>query len=86
MPAADPRAPNPWDLEASHWRHSDDLVGDEDDDSRITELLGIVPGCRVLDAGCGAGRRSRSLTHTGAHAVGIDTSTSMALAPTHCRC
>lgn len=51
MPAEDPRAPDPWDLEASRWRHSDDL-----------------------DAGCGAGRRTRSLAEAGAHVVGIDTS------------
>jgi 2-polyprenyl-3-methyl-5-hydroxy-6-metoxy-1,4-benzoquinol methylase len=39
---------------------------------RIIELLGIAPGARVLDAGCGVGRHAIELAKRGYQVVGVD--------------
>ena len=41
----------------------------------LLELLGDLPGRRVLDAGCGEGYLARALTTGGAEVTGIDLST-----------
>lgn len=69
-------ASNPWEANADQWRQTDQLIGDEDN-SHVADMLGIVPGCRLLDAGCGAGRRAQALLAAGTHVVGIDTAPTM---------
>ena len=39
---------------------------------RILDLIGEVQGCRVLDAGCGSGRKASELVERGASVVGVD--------------
>jgi SAM-dependent methyltransferase len=82
MPAGDPssrataRTGEVWEHGARRWSRSDQLVGGDDND-RAAEMLGLVPGCRVLDAGCVAGHRLGPLAATGAHVVGVDISPAM---------
>ncbi|MCT2594869.1 methyltransferase domain-containing protein, partial [Streptomyces sp. N2-109] len=45
--------------------------------ARSYELLSLVPGSIVVDAGCGAGRAVAELAERGVHAVGVDPDTSM---------
>jgi SAM-dependent methyltransferase len=40
----------------------------------VVELLGLEPGARVLDAGCGFGRFAKALTENGCDTVGVDIS------------
>ena len=40
----------------------------------IARATGLVPGWRVLDVGCGAGRHARAFRSTGARCVGLDLS------------
>jgi SAM-dependent methyltransferase len=40
----------------------------------LVEVLGLEPGMRVLDVGCGPGRHSNELARRGIHAHGIDIS------------
>lgn len=42
--------------------------------SELWSMLDLKPGCRVLDAPCGAGRLSRPLALLGAQVVGVDQS------------
>lgn len=42
--------------------------------NHVVEALGLVPGMRVLDVGCGPGRHSRELARRGIHCHGIDIS------------
>ena len=46
----------------------------EKDAARIVELLGLPPGARLLDAGCGLGRFTAALVELGIDAVGVDIS------------
>jgi cyclopropane fatty-acyl-phospholipid synthase-like methyltransferase len=46
----------------------------EADADRIIELLGLEPGARLLDAGCGLGRFTAALVERGIDAVGVDIS------------
>lgn len=43
----------------------------------IWEMLGLQPGCRILDAPCGWGRLSLPLAHLGAEVCGVDQSQTM---------
>jgi SAM-dependent methyltransferase len=45
-----------------------------EDAARVVELLGLGPGARVLDAGCGFGRFAAALAAHGCDAVGVDIS------------
>nr|MBA3346785.1 class I SAM-dependent methyltransferase [Gemmatimonadales bacterium] len=38
----------------------------------IAGVVGLRPGCRVLDVACGAGRHARALRRAGARCVGLD--------------
>lgn len=42
------------------------------DSAEVTRLLGISPGSRVLDAGCGTGRIANRLSAAGVEVVGVD--------------
>jgi SAM-dependent methyltransferase len=46
----------------------------EEDAARIVELLGLAPGDRLLDAGCGLGRFTAALLELGIDAVDVDIS------------
>lgn len=43
----------------------------------LDRWLGVSPGCRVLDIGCGVGRWSRLLASRGARVTGVDLSPTM---------
>ncbi|MFF5209554.1 methyltransferase domain-containing protein [Streptosporangium sp. NPDC000396] len=44
------------------------------------ELLGLAPGTRVVDVGCGAGRAVGEMTERGVKAIGVDASEQMIVA------
>ena len=48
--------------------------GTEQEVGFLVDALGIVPGTRVLDVGCGPGRHALALARRGAEVVGIDRS------------
>ncbi len=48
--------------------------GTEQEVGFLVEALGLVPGQRVLDVGCGPGRHSRALAARGIEVVGVDIS------------
>ena len=48
--------------------------GTEQEVDQLVELLGLEPGMRVLDVGCGPGRHSRALAGRGIVAHGLDIS------------
>lgn len=57
----------------------------EEDAAAAIELLGLAPGARVLDAGCGFGRFAAALSEQGCETVGVDISPS-AIAEAERRC
>lgn len=48
--------------------------GTEQEVDALVELLGVVPGQRILDVGCGTGRHSRAFAARGYDVVGVDIS------------
>jgi len=56
---------------ASYLRYSF-TKGTEQEVAFLVEALGLAPGMRVLDAGCGPGRHSLALARRGLDVVGID--------------
>lgn len=48
--------------------------GNEEEAALVVDLLGLSPGARVLDAGCGLGRFVAALQEEGIDAVGVDIS------------
>lgn len=48
--------------------------GTEQEVEALVELLGVSPGDRLLDVGCGTGRHSHALAHRGFDVVGVDIS------------
>lgn len=56
-----------------------------EDAAAVIELLGLEPGARVLDAGCGFGRFAAALAEHGCDAVGVDISPA-AIAEAERRC
>ena len=44
----------------------------DDEAAALWRILGLAPGCRVLDAGCGFGRVSLPLARLGARVLGVD--------------
>jgi SAM-dependent methyltransferase len=48
--------------------------GTEQEVAFLVAELGLVPGMRVLDVGCGPGRHARALAERGIEAVGVDIS------------
>src|SRR5580704_7976960 len=42
--------------------------------SFLVDVLGLAPGMRLLDVGCGPGRHARALASLGLEVVGIDIS------------
>src|SRR5262245_42950530 len=48
--------------------------GTEQEVAFVVEHVGLEPGMRVLDAGCGPGRHSLALARRGIEVVGIDLS------------
>lgn len=48
--------------------------GTEQEVDFLVDALGLVPGQRVLDVGCGPGRHTLALARRGMHVVGIDAS------------
>ena len=57
----------------------------EEDAPASIELLGLAPGARVLDAGCGFGRFAAALAKQGCETVGVDISPA-AIAEAERRC
>ncbi|HUZ44799.1 MAG TPA: class I SAM-dependent methyltransferase [Acidimicrobiales bacterium] len=56
---------------ASYLRYSF-TKGTEQEVGFLFDALGLAPGMRVLDAGCGPGRHSLALARRGIHVVGVD--------------
>jgi len=56
---------------ASYLRYSF-TKGTEQEVGFLTAALGLTPGMRVLDAGCGPGRHALALAHRGLEVVGVD--------------
>jgi ubiquinone/menaquinone biosynthesis C-methylase UbiE len=56
-----------------------------EDAAQAVELLGLKPGAKVLDAGCGFGRFAKALMEHGCEAVGVDISPA-AIAEAEARC
>lgn len=56
---------------ASYLRYSF-TKGTEQEVDFLIGALGLAPGTRVLDAGCGPGRHSLDLAHRGMEVVGVD--------------
>lgn len=56
-----------------------------EDAAQAVELIGLAPGSRVLDAGCGFGRFAAALMEHGCDAVGVDISPA-AIAEAERRC
>ena len=56
-----------------------------EDAAAAIELLGLAPGARVLDAGCGFGRFAAALSDQGCETVGVDISPA-AIAEAERRC
>ncbi len=56
-----------------------------EDAAAVVELLGLRPGAKVLDAGCGFGRFAAALMERGCEAVGVDISPA-AIAEAERRC
>jgi SAM-dependent methyltransferase len=55
------------------YAHRDDAAAEREAEF-VARLLGVAPGARLLDAGCGAGRHARALARRGAEVVGVDLS------------
>jgi SAM-dependent methyltransferase len=55
------------------YSHRDDASA-EREAAFVATALGLAPGARLLDAGCGAGRHVRAFTRRGASVVGVDLS------------
>lgn len=55
------------------YAHRDEASA-EKETAFVASLLGLAPGARLLDAGCGAGRHARALARRGARVVGLDLS------------
>src|SRR5215470_12410263 len=51
--------------------------GGDEEAASLWRILGLAPGCRVLDAGCGFGRVSLPLARLGARVLGVDQSASL---------
>jgi SAM-dependent methyltransferase len=56
--------------------------GTEQEVTSLIELLGLVPGQRVLDVGCGPGRHALALAARGVEVVGVDISADFVAAAT----
>lgn len=75
---SDPAAPGShWfegvadDLRTSYLRYSF-TMGTENEVGFLVDALGLRPGMRVLDVGCGPGRHSHALARRGIEVLGID--------------
>jgi SAM-dependent methyltransferase len=51
--------------------------GGDEEAAALWRILGLSPGARVLDAGCGYGRVSLPLARLGAHVLGVDQSATL---------
>jgi SAM-dependent methyltransferase len=60
-------------LGAAYLRYSF-TKGTEQEVAFLVDVLGLRPGMRVLDVGCGPGRHARALAASGVEVVGIDIS------------
>ena len=61
------------DLRGSYLRYSF-TMGTENEVDFLVDVLGLEPGMRVLDVGCGPGRHSYALARRGIDVLGIDIS------------
>jgi SAM-dependent methyltransferase len=74
---------HPWDWWAYQFRvtHRQGIPGIDAYDDRlvafIVEVLGLQPGARVLDVGCGSGAHARRLARRGIEVVGLDIAPSL---------
>jgi 2-polyprenyl-3-methyl-5-hydroxy-6-metoxy-1,4-benzoquinol methylase len=70
-----------WNSNADAWaeqvRRGADVAREWLNNPAFLELVGDVPGRRVLDAGCGEGYNTRILARRGARMTGVDLSERM---------
>jgi 2-polyprenyl-6-hydroxyphenyl methylase/3-demethylubiquinone-9 3-methyltransferase len=64
-------------FDALHGRFKPSITGDDYRLRAIVDVLGPLPGKRILDIGCGKGRFARALQALGADVVGLDISPAM---------
>lgn len=77
-PGGKPVAEDAYDVLSGAYRvHEDDAYCADLEFPAMTELIPIVDGKRILDAGCGCGRYTEWLLDRGAEVVAIDTSKEM---------
>lgn len=72
-PASDWYVPLAAHLQEAYLRYSF-TIGTEQEVDFLTEELGLAPGMRLLDVGCGPGRHAVSLAGRGLDVVGVDIS------------
>jgi SAM-dependent methyltransferase len=65
--------PDGWDAD----RYDDQCAFVSEYGERVTDLLDLAPGDRVLDLGCGTGQLARRLAEAGADVTGVDSSHDM---------
>lgn len=62
------------DFQGAHYDRNAFALGTEQEVAALADALGLAPGQRVVDVGCGTGRHTRALAGRGAEAVGVDLS------------
>lgn len=68
------------DFQGPHYRRNAFARATEEEVAELWRRLGLAPGMRVLDVGCGDGRHLRALTARGVGGLGVDVSSALVAA------